>query len=99
MNAKVYKKLLESYSTEELDYEPEATIMDLQFADNELKRNLILKKKIIEEVMSFDIPENNLIFIDNQNLNIFEEKETDNLSLEQTLLIFKNIEQKEKFNL
>ena len=99
MNAKVYKKLLESYSTEELDYELEATIMDLQFADNELKRNLILKKKIIEEVMSFDIPENNLIFIDNQNLNIFEEKETDNLSLEQTLLIFKNIEQKEKFNL
>ena len=99
MNAKVYKKLLESYSTEELDYELEATIMDLQFADNELKRNLILKKKIIEEVMSFDIPENNLIFIDKQNLNIFKEGEITNLSFNQTSLILKNMKEKEKFNL
>lgn len=83
MTAKEYKKKIENYNKEEIDYELRKTIAYLEIAANEKKESYLFKKKIIEEVLNFDIEDDNFIFIDNENLKIIEESEEFNsLSLE-----------------
>jgi len=93
MNAKEYKKKIENCSFEELEQELKTTIECIKFADDDLKSRLNLKKKIIEDVMNFDIPD--IIAIDNKNLTIFEEAEINILSLEQAHQILKAQAKKE----
>jgi len=85
MNAKEYKKKIESYSIEELEHELRSTKEYLKIIGEEKKRGLVLKQKIIEEVLSFSISDDNFIFIDNENIKITEEvtEEIINLSLEK----------------